>query len=48
MDNLKGKVILITGAAKGMGAAEAKMATEKGAKVIVTEFLDELGKQTAD
>ena len=48
MDNLKGKVILITGAAKGMGAAEAKMATERGATVIVTDVLDERGKETAN
>ena len=48
MDNLKGKVILITGAAKGMGATEAKMATERGATVIVTDVLDERGKETAN
>ncbi len=48
MDNLKGKVILITGAAKGMGAAEAKMAAERGATVIVTDVLDERGQETAD
>ena len=48
MDNLKGKIILITGAAKGMGAAEAKMATERGATVIVSDVLDDRGKETAD
>ncbi len=47
MGNLKEKVVVITGAAKGMGAAEAKMAAERGATVIVTDVLDERGEETA-
>ena len=48
MSNLDGKVVLITGAAKGMGAAEAKMAAERGATVILTDILDDELQVTAD
>ena len=48
MSNLDGKVVLITGAAKGMGAAEAKMAAERGATVILTDILDDELQMTAD
>ena len=47
MGILDGKVIIVTGSAKGMGAAEAQHAAENGAEVIVTDILDELGNQTA-
>ena len=48
MQGLQEKVVLITGAAKGMGATEAKMAAERGATVIVTDVLDEQGLEVAE
>ncbi|MGD9982222.1 MAG: SDR family NAD(P)-dependent oxidoreductase [Hyphomonadaceae bacterium] len=37
MSDLKGRVALVTGAARGLGAATAKALAEKGAKVVVTD-----------
>ncbi len=34
-DSLKGKVIIITGSSRGIGAAAARIASERGAKVVV-------------
>ena len=42
---LEGKVALITGAARGMGAAEARLFTQEGAKVGVTDVLEEEGRR---
>ena len=42
---LEGKVALITGAARGMGAAEARLFTKEGAKVGVTDVLEEEGRR---
>ena len=47
-ENLDGKIILITGAAKGMGATEAKMATERGATVILSDIIEDQLEATAD
>ncbi|MDF1832331.1 MAG: glucose 1-dehydrogenase [Porticoccaceae bacterium] len=47
MSNLKGKVALITGAARGQGAAEARLFAARGAKVVITDVLDQEGKQVA-
>jgi 3-oxoacyl-[acyl-carrier protein] reductase len=48
MDRLKGKVALISGAARGQGAAEARLFASEGAKVVLGDVRDELLKQTAD
>ena len=39
-----GKVALISGAARGQGAAHARLLAGEGAKVVVTDVLDEVGK----
>ena len=38
MDRLKNKVVIITGAAGGMGAAEAKLFAQEGASVMATDM----------
>src|SRR5512133_3419645 len=45
---LQDKVAIITGAAMGMGEATAKLFAEAGAKVVVADFNDELGKKVVD
>ena len=44
---LEGKVALITGGARGMGAAEGRVFADHGATVILTDVLDEQGSSTA-
>jgi len=44
---LQGKIALITGSARGMGAVEAELFTQEGATVLVSDVLDELGEPTA-
>ena len=42
---LQGKVAIITGGARGQGAAEARMFVREGAKVVFGDVLDDEGRQ---
>ena len=42
---LEGKVAIISGGARGQGAAEAKMFAREGAKVVFGDILDDEGRQ---
>ena len=47
MDRLKSKVALISGGARGQGAAEARLFVSEGAKVVVGDVLDDLAASLA-
>ena len=45
--DLEGKVALISGSARGMGEAEARLFASQGAKVVLADVLDEEGEKAA-
>lgn len=47
MASLEDKVTIVTGAARGSGALAAKMLVAAGARVVLTDILDERGEATA-
>ncbi|MEH6375349.1 glucose 1-dehydrogenase [Streptomyces sp. KLMMK] len=47
MGKLDGRVVLITGAARGQGEQEARLFAEEGAKVVLADVLDEQGSAVA-
>lgn len=44
---VEGKVVIVTGAARGMGAAFARCLVAEGAQVMLTDVLDAAGRETA-
>ncbi|MFM8795038.1 MAG: SDR family NAD(P)-dependent oxidoreductase [Acidimicrobiales bacterium] len=46
-DRLAGKVALISGGARGMGASEAQLFVDEGAHVVISDLRDDLGEETA-
>jgi 3(or 17)beta-hydroxysteroid dehydrogenase len=47
MNRLDGKIALISGAARGIGAETARLMVEAGARIIIGDILDERGRETA-
>lgn len=47
MDRLKGKIILISGGARGQGAAEARLFVAEGARVVIGDVLENEGRALA-
>ncbi len=47
MSRLEGKVAIVTGAARGTGEATARRLVEDGARVLLVDLLDDLGKSVA-
>jgi 3alpha(or 20beta)-hydroxysteroid dehydrogenase len=48
MGSLDGKVAIITGAARGQGAAAARLFIAEGARVVIADVLDDVGKELAE
>ena len=48
MGRVDGKVALITGAASGLGRADAQVLAREGARVVLTDINDEAGKSAAE
>ena len=47
MNRLDNKIAFLSGAARGIGGATARLMAEAGAKVVIGDLLDEAGRQTA-
>ncbi|WP_171114620.1 MULTISPECIES: glucose 1-dehydrogenase [unclassified Streptomyces] len=47
MGKLDGRVVIVTGAARGQGEQEARLFREEGAEVVVTDVLDDQGEALA-
>ena len=47
MGRVAGKVAIVTGAAQGLGEADARMLAAEGARVILTDINEEAGRQVA-
>ena len=47
MKRAEGKVVLITGAASGLGKADALLLAREGARIVVTDVNEEAGRQVA-
>jgi NAD(P)-dependent dehydrogenase (short-subunit alcohol dehydrogenase family) len=47
VSDFKGKVALVTGASRGIGASEVRLLAAKGARVLATDILDDLGAASA-
>jgi cyclopentanol dehydrogenase len=47
VSDFKGKVALVTGASRGIGASEVRLLAAKGARVLATDILDDLGAALA-
>ena len=48
MAELDGKVAIISGAARGQGAAAARLFVAEGARVVIGDVLDDVGKELAE
>ena len=48
MGRVEGRVAVITGGASGFGAATARLMAAEGAKVLVADVQDELGRAVAE
>src|SRR5271166_6706253 len=48
MARVEGKVVLVTGGARGMGEAHAEALIAEGARVVIGDILDEAGRDVAE
>ena len=48
MDRLKGKVAIITGAAMGLGEADARLFAAEGADLVITDIAEKKGRELAE
>lgn len=44
---MEGKIVIVTGGASGIGAESVRLFTEHGARVVIVDVQDELGKNVA-